>query len=561
MTTKIFTLIIFLFSPLYSFSQTIDMERIQFNEIENKSLFEIGVEIYQQGIDLSNIFVDQSYEDILNFIEKLPTNQNNLAVQKIVKKILISSFSTENLNLDIEQDKNLFNLRINKLFELAYFNEIDKIYSLTPSNLVNDNINLKRVESYFLRNEYKNGCQIIKEEGFKKSFIFGKFEIICSIMDQDFEKARFSLSLLKELNQPGDNLFIDLCYGIMGDIKISDSKNLATSLEKISSLNPILLSSLQIAEISPRFEHIKNAPTSFLTFILSSPSSSIELKLYTSEILVKQKRIDNSMLAEIYQLITFESEEVESALENFKTLSPVRARSLLYQALVVEKNTEIKFQIIKNLLNHARNDKLFANISFLVKDSINFFEIQDLSFIDSKLIVDMYVATKNFDAAEKFIEKKDLENTIKKIDFLEIITSLNISKYIYNMDNFDLFLLEKYIDQIIISKTFDKKKEDILMLSTILFDLNKSIKSKIYKVKNSVSNKNNDTNFFNLFLGLEAIEKKNYFDVFKIIFEIFHEKDVNEINQIELFILLKIFLNFELDQELKHLSNEILMYR
>ena len=208
---------------------------------------------------------------------------------------------------------------------------------------------MKRIEGFFLRNEYRNACQLLNNDDFNKSSTFGKFEIICSIFNQDFEKARFNLSLLKENNEPGDNLFIELCYNIMGDINLSKSKLVSEKLENISSLNPILLSSLQIAEISPNFEHIRNAPISFLTFILSSPSSSIDIKLYTAEILVRQNRIQNSMLAEIYQLITFNSEEIKDALRLYKSLSPVRARSLLYQALISEQNQEVKYQIIKDM--------------------------------------------------------------------------------------------------------------------------------------------------------------------------------------------------------------------
>ena len=403
MKIKFFIMFLTVILPFRLISQeTIYTNKIILSEVDevvSESLFKIGSDNLSDNSKFFSLFNNQEFEEIFNFLNNLPTRQNNFAVQEIVRKILKSQFDVENLKLTSDEDKRLFELRINKLFDTASFIEIDKIYSSTPSDLINENINLKRIEAYFLRNEYKNACNLLKNEGFSKSYILGKFEIICNIMNQEFEKARFSLALLKEINQPGDNLFIDLCYNIMGDVELSKSKIMSENLEKISSLNPILLSSLQIAEISPKFEHIKNAPTSFLTFVLGSPSSSTEIKLYTAESLVKQKRIDNSMLAEIYQLIIFEDDEINEPLKNYKTLSPVRARSLLYQALVNEKNQETKFQIVKALLRHAKNDRLFSNISFLVKDSIQFNELDSLSVEDRKLILEIYTSIENYDEA------------------------------------------------------------------------------------------------------------------------------------------------------------------
>ena len=61
------------------------------------------------------------------------------------------------------------------------------------------------------------------------------------------------------MNVPGDTFFIELAYKIMGDIEISQEELVEKNLEKFKNLTPILLSYLQIAEISPTFENIKKA--------------------------------------------------------------------------------------------------------------------------------------------------------------------------------------------------------------------------------------------------------------------------------------------------------------
>ena len=90
------------------------------------------------------------------------------------------------------------------------------------------------------------------------------------------------MSLLKEQNKPGDIFFIDLAYSLMSEENISESDNLK-NLEQIKTLNPIIMSSLQFADISPSYEQIENLNTSGLLFILSNPSVDTDLKVFCSK--------------------------------------------------------------------------------------------------------------------------------------------------------------------------------------------------------------------------------------------------------------------------------------
>ena len=530
-------------------------------ELSSESSFKIGLSEENNSFKYESIFLNQKFVNIISFLQDLPMKNSNFAIQTIINDILTSDFNIDNLDLSEEEDQKLFEIRINKLFEIADFNAIDKIYSKTSSDFSNENINLKRIEGFFLRNEYRNACQLLNNDDFKKSSTFGKFEIICSIFNQDFEKARFNLSLLKENNEPGDNLFIELCYNIMGDINLSKSKLVSEKLENISSLNPILLSSLQIAEISPNFEHIRNAPISFLTFILSSPSSSIDIKLYTAEILVRQNRIQNSMLAEIYQLITFNPEEIKDALRLYKSLSPVRARSLLYQALISEKNQEVKYQIIKALLKHSKNDKLFSNISYLVKNSVNFFEIDGLLNDDISLISEVYSCVENYDMAFAFLAKQ-YESNKQNIDDYELkLTLIKLKEYITNRENFNIFDFENLIDKILLEKKVSKEVENLILISNLLFKFSESLNNKMLSINQFIDKKSLDGNPIDFYMGIKASEDKSYFNSLKIIFKILHNKEIFDLNDLEVFLILKILLDLDLQEAFKSLSTEFLLYR
>lgn len=530
-------------------------------ELINDSLFKIGLSEENNSYRFESIFSNQKFGNISDFLKKLPVKNSNSAIQGIINDILTSDFDTDNLEITNEEDKKLFEIRINKLFEIADFNSIDKIYSKTSSDFSNENINLKRIEGFFLRNEFRNACELLDDDNFRKSSTFGKFEIICSIFNQDFEKARFNLSLLKENNEPGDNLFIELCYNIMGDINLSKSNLMSEKLDKISSLNPILLSSLQIAEISPNFEHIKNAPTSFLTFILSSPSSSIDIKLYTAEILVRQNRIQNSMLAEIYQLISFDPEEIQESLTLYKSLSPVRARSLLYQALISEKNQDVKYQIVKALLNHSKNDKLFANISYLVKNSVNFFELDGLLNDDIDLVLEIYSCVGNHDMAFAFLDKQYEKNIQKIEDYDFKFTLTKLREYITKKESFNIADFERIIDQILLKEKVSEDAECLILISTLIFEFSESLNNKILSINNLIGEKRIDGNPIDFFMGLKSSQSKNYFNSLKVVFKILEGKEIFDLNNLEVFLILKILINLDLQEAFESLSSEFLLYR
>ena len=547
------------FLSFFSYSQeSITGNNYSIREIVDESsdnLFEIGANFNDEQFKL--IFNNQIYEDVLDFVENLPIKNSNLFVQNLVYKILISEFSLTNLNLSFAQDKMLFNSRINKLFDSARFSEIDIIHSKTSIKFEDENLNLKKVEGFFLRNEFRNGCELIKNKPFSDSL--SRFKIICSIIEQDFEKARFNISLLKERKKPGDELFIELCFNIMGDIPESKSQLLIKNLEKISSLNPILLSSLQIAEVSPNFEHVKNASTSVLTFILSSPSSSTDIKLYTAEELVRQKRIDNKMLAEIYQLINFESDSLKDALKNYKSLSPVRSRSLLYQAMINENDKLLKFELIKILLKNSVKDNLFQNLSHLLADSLDFLKLEDLSYEDNNLIFKIFISTNDFASAEDFLQRIAYNGDSLKEEYLIEVVTFDLLKFFDDQSAFSTNTLEKLIDRVIKDATYNVDIERLLIITSVLFDFKETLNSKLFKVNKIFSINALDFNPVIYSLGLKYNEEQDYFNSLKILFKILENREVSDLNGNEIFLIVKTLKDLNLNEELKLFVNQLLL--
>ena len=76
----------------------------------------------------------------------------------------------------------------------------------------------------------------------------------------------------------------------MSDKSISEEEA-EKKLNEVKSLNPIIMSSMQFADISPNYEQIDSLSINGLLSILSNPSVETDLKIFCSELLVKQQRM------------------------------------------------------------------------------------------------------------------------------------------------------------------------------------------------------------------------------------------------------------------------------
>ena len=536
-------------SGLFSQEININNYKIEKTTIKSIPLYKIGDLENDELNEITRFFEVKKFDEIFEFYKKLPTKNKNYTIEKLVHQILKAKLNI-NENISQEQDRLLFELRVNKLFEMGKFTDIDNFYAQLPPNYVNDFINIKRIEAYLLRNEFKNACSLIREEKIRKTFKLGKFDIICSIVDQEFEKARFNLELLKELNVPGDTFFIELAYKIMGDIEISQEELVEKNLEKFKNLTPILLSYLQIAEISPTFENIKEAPVSNLIFILSSPTTSSEIKLYCAERLVRLKKITPNILAEVYQLSSFTNEEIENVFEIYKTLSPVRSRSILYQAIVKEVDPEIKFELIKLLLMNAKKHKLFASISEILKDSMSYKEIQNLSLLDKVLILEIYSVNYQFDEAKDFIKNlaRDKEITKKEL-YLQLIENVDSNS---SFEEFDT-------NNLVISQNNYSLKEfnNILIIYALKNKLNQDL-VEILQILNSETQKSEMTINFTDFLSVISSDEFSRFYFLKNFFNIVEGRDLNDLNNIEKFVILKILKIIGLETNFRDLQEELI---
>lgn len=526
---------------------------ITLNDFSDEYLSEIGIN-NENDIIWENFFYDKSFKQIQDFLSNLPLKSSSATVQNIIHKILTTKKKINRSFVSADQDKQIFDKIINLLFETGRLNEIDLFYSQTP-NLENNLIILtKMIEGNFLRNRHSEACKILENKVDKKKAQFGKILVVCDILNNNYDEARFGLALLKEQNNPGDIFFIELAYSLMTEEKISESDYLKTNLTSIKELNPIIMTSLQFADISPSFDQIENLNTSGLLFILASPSVEIDLKIHCAELLAKQKRISNEMLSEAYQLSVLSNKDLENSMKLYKTLSPIKARPLLYQSILRDKNPESKFEKTKALLKISINDMLFDNVAFLVNNMMSY-EEHAKSPEDALLISKMLQSEKKFSEAKSILKKF---NESSNEFFLREI-SINLNQYLSN-GSIDNYALENNLHSLVVTKNIDLEfLEKIFLVMSMKIEINEKIMNLFSDINFNESDQLSKFNLKNFLLADFFLEKKDYFNSLNLLFSIMGEKNFSELSTTENFLVLLILKKLGLNKEFDELLEIILL--
>lgn len=547
-------IILLIFHANSLFANQIIFDKIDLGNDSNaqKYISEIGDD---KKLNFINLFNKKNYKDIENFLLVLPTKSPNPIIQDLIFEILTTKKKIDKNFISSEEDKKIFELNINKLFDTGRINKIELYYSQYPELKKNEFVLKKMIEGNLLRNRHNEACKILDNKSDKMPEIFGKILIICDVINNRFEEAKLGLSLLKELNEPGNIFFIDLAYSLMSEKEIIDSEGLKKQLNEIKSLNPIIMSSLQFAEISPNYEQIENLSISGLLSILSNPTVDTDFKIYSSEILVKQERIDVDMLSQAYQLSRFKNSDVENSLTLYKTLSPAKARPLLFQSILKEKNAEQKLKKIIALLKISQIDNMIGPISNLVFDLVP--KEKGLMSTEDALLLSRMFQSKN-----KIFEANELLNNIENKDFSSEVYFRKISllvKQFLNNGYLDENKLRDYLIGLNKNKKITSEKlRKILMVLVLNVELPQDIINLISNFSFSESDKEEKGNLQYLFLTDSFSNNKDIFNSLDIFFKIVSNRDFEELSLLENYQVLKILKNFSLDNYYKRLLENML---
>ena len=553
MKIKIILFLFITFTVLNLKAQQIEFIEESSSKTNQGSFFNLSLYDKDTENQWKNLFVDKDYEQISVFLDNLPVNSKNKVFQEIIFQILTSSKLFSKNRISDEQFGLIFNKIVDKLFITGRFNEIEFLYSKYPKLSKTNFVLQKMIEGNLLRNRHTEACKILEKNFDENLLNLGKIMIMCNIINSKFDEAKFGLQLLKEQNNPGDLFFIELAFSLMSQENKLDSKGLKKTLDNLKELNPIIISSLQFADISPNFEQIEKFSISGLLSILSNPSVERELKIYCSEILVKIGRIDAETLSNAYQLSRFKPSEVERANKIYKTLAPNRARPLLFQAILRDKKPETRFNKIISLIKVSQSDNFIKEISKLI-DITDDLRVHVKSHEEAIILSKLFQSRGLYFEAREVISKsyKKPESDYRKMA-IELSEAMKKSDTnFYRVEN-DLDLVKSIESQ---GSVFFKK---IIMIISLYLDLNQKEIEGLQEISIAKELKLSGDDFKNLLLAQKLSTKKDYFNSISLMFKIVGEEEFENLNIIKIYTLLTIMKNLGLENEFRSLSERVLL--
>ena len=257
----------------------------------------------------------------------------------------------------------------------------------------------------------------------------------------------------------------------------------------------------------------------------------------------------------MYQLSRLKNSDLENALTIYKTLSPAKARPLLFESILKEKNAEQKLKKIIALLKISQIDNMIGPISELVFDLVP--KEKELMSTEDALILSRMFQFKN-----KIFEANELLNNIENKDFSSEVYFRKISllvKQFLNNGYLDENKLRDYLIGLNKNKKITSEKlRKILMVLVLNVELPQDIINLISNFSFSESDKEEKGNLQYLFLTDSFSNNKDIFNSLDIFFRIVSNKDFEELSLLENYQVLKILKNFSIDNYYKRLLENML---
>ena len=454
--------------------------------IQNKIKKEVSVD-EEENFLLKNINITGIYDPSDNDLSiDMWEDSNGIEILKVaekIKKIHLSNDATEILNIALLTNSYFPKQNISKeqflklqsdwLIKQQNFDLIET-YINKNKNLENGENLIKYYLNYYLsRADLSKACSIFEKIDFYiNDDYISKFNIYCLINLVKKEEAQLHFDLLKE--QGFEDEFFEKRFAyLIGyddniDNKISEKTLLDFHLSHRTNLDFQFEPKINTSELIWKYLSSSNLLENVDFIDLEDQD-----KIFTIEKATQEKNYQENELFSLYERFMFNINQLLTVEESHKLLPSSEARALLYQGVLITKETPEKIKLIKLLKDSFEKDGISEAFDTKLDELLN--------KIDETKIPSNYT---NFYQTYW----KDTIKDNKKIKFNDkIIHQSKILNYFKQNNNLKDF--EKDLENLLKKIKKDKKyffsTKDLIMLESLRYDgvkISKKYKN-IYEIK------------------------------------------------------------------------------
>ncbi len=448
-------------------SNIINSDFLEENKINIAGLYDPADN--ELNIDMWSNSNGEEIKKILNKLKKIDLSNDAKNILDIAL-LTNSYFPKENIT-----EKEFIKFKLDYLIENNDKNLIKQYLTKNKKNIYNSSLVKFYLNDYLETADLENSCKIFDEITSSKDDYINKFRVYCLIIKGSREEAQLIFDLMKEQDLI-DNFFENKFNFLMGyvdkeDKKISDKNILHFHLSHRTNTNFVY----QPNERTPKFIWRYLSSSNLLENINTIDLEDSE-KIFLVEKATHEKNYDENELYELYKRFQFNINQLLNVKEAYKLLKNYEGRALLYQRLILSKDTneildlsfKLKESFIKDDIGNAFSEELKKILSSIDEEDV---PSNYSSFYFDNLKIQT-LEKKNIKINNKIIHQSKLlkyfeENyQIDKIedDLNKLLKTIKKNKD-YEVTVKDLILIESLIsDGVVISKKYKN-----------MFNLNQSI--------------------------------------------------------------------------------------
>jgi len=299
------------------------------------------------GVDM---WAGASRAMVVRLLPQLPVGAPSPVMHDLMRRLLLSIATAP---AGKPTGASLIALRVERLAAMGDAEGVSQLLDAAPIPQNDEGLSRTRVNSLFLSGDTKGACDRVNDlihdyaaPFWQKAFAF------CQILADQKDKARLSISLLRDSESAKDPAFFAIARVLLGDT--------TESVGTISAPSPLEIAMLRSARQPLPPDVAASADPAVLQAIADYPEADEKVRLAAAERAEAAGVLPASELAKVYSEVSFKPEELANALSVAEKDGGARGRALLYQAAVQQGVPTARAEVLQAAWKLARKAGVYA---------------------------------------------------------------------------------------------------------------------------------------------------------------------------------------------------------
>ena len=451
-------------------SESEDSEEININTEINSSINTSNI-IDSNILEQNKISIVGLYDPEDNGLNiEMWSNSNGNEIKLILNKLNKTNLSNDAKEIfDIALLTNAYFPRVNiteeefikfKLNYLIKNNDKDLIKKYlikNENNIYNSELIIFYLNDHLENADLENACKLFDKINYFGNDYINKFKIYCLINQNQREKAQLLFDLSKETGLK--DKFFENKFNIL-------MKYIESNGEKISDENILYFHLSHKTDSEFFYEPTENTPKFIWKYLRSENLlenvSVIDIedgeKISLIEKATHEQNYEETELFELYKRFQFNINQLLNVKESYKLMQGYEGRALLYQRLILTKDTRELLELSYKLKESFIKDKIENAFSIKLKEI--------LSNINEEEVPSNYSSFYSVNLKMKTLEKKNIKINNKIIHQSKLLKYFE-EKYENKKIQDDLNKLLKSIKK---NKDYKVSIKDLILLESLISD-------------------------------------------------------------------------------------------